>query len=142
MTPQEMKDIFNRFAEEVINQGNVDALDKYTTPNFVENQVPPGLPPNREGSKIYFNMLRTAMPDLHVVLDDLIVEGDKLVARSTWSGTNTGEFMGVAPSGKRVSFGALDELIITDEGKATIHWGVTDLLALLQQIGAIPAPGQ
>lgn len=139
MSVEQNKALFRRFIEEVFNKGNVSTIDEFLAPNFVEREVlPPGTPSGREGVKQLTMMFRTAFPDFNVSIDDMIAEGDKIVARTTWSGTQKGEFMGIPSSGKRVSFNVIDIIRISD-GKGVEHWGVMDSSALMQQIGAIPA---
>ncbi len=139
MSVEQNKALFRRFVEEVFNKGNVSTIDEFLAPNFVEREVlPPGTPSGREGVKQLTMMFRTAFPDFNVSIDDMIAEGDKLVARTTWSGTQKGEFMGIPSSGKRVSFDVID-IIRISEGKGVEHWGVMDSSALMQQLGVIPA---
>jgi len=139
MSVEQNKALFRRFVEEVFNKGNVSTIDEFLAPNFVEREVlPPGTPSGREGVKQLTMMFRTAFPDFNVSIDDMIAEGDKIVARTTWSGTQKGEFMGIPSSGKRVSFDVID-IIRISEDKGVEHWGVMDSSALMQQLGVIPA---
>lgn len=139
MSVEENKALFRRLVEEVFNKGNMSTIDEFLAPNFVEREVlPPGTPSGREGVKQLTMMFRTAFPDFNVSIDDMIAEGDKIVARTTWSGTQKGEFMGIPPSGKRVSFDVID-IIRISEGKGVEHWGVMDSSAMMQQLGVIPA---
>ena len=139
MSVEQNKAQFRRFVEEVFNKGNVSTIDELLAPNFVEREVlPPGTPGGREGVKQLTMMFRTAFPDFNVSLDDMIAEGDKIVVRTTWNGTQKGEFMGIPPSGKRVSFDVID-IIRISEGKGVEHWGVMDSSAMMQQLGVIPA---
>jgi predicted ester cyclase len=73
--------------------------------------------------------------------DDIVAEGDKGAIHQTWSGTRRGEFMGIPPAGKRVSFGVIDIIHIAG-GKVVEHWGQMDSMRMMQQLGGIPAPGQ
>ncbi len=86
-------------------------------------------------------VVRAAFPDSHHTIEDLIAEGDKVVTRFTWRGTHRGEFMGVAPTGKPVTITAIDMVRIA-EGRIVEHWAQADFLGLLQQLGALPPPGQ
>ena len=139
MSVEENKVLFRRFAEEVFNKGNVSIIDEFLAPNFVEREaLPPGTPSGRDGVKQLTLMFRTAFPDFNVSIDDMIAEGDKIVARTTWSGTQKGEFMGIPPSGKRVAFDVIDIIRILD-GKGVEHWGVMDSSAMMQQLGVTPA---
>jgi steroid delta-isomerase-like uncharacterized protein len=94
-----------------------------------------------EAYKQFVSMFYTALPDLHFTVEDLIAEGDKVVARYTGQGRHQGELMGIPPTGKPTS---VSNVLITRvvNGKAAEQWLNTDMLGLLQQIGAIPAPGQ
>jgi steroid delta-isomerase-like uncharacterized protein len=118
MSVEQNKALFRRFIEEVFNKGNVSTIDEFLAPNFVEREVlPPGTPSGREGIKQLTMMFRTAFPDFNVSIDDMIAEGDKIVARTTWSGTQKGEFMGIPSSGKRVSFDVIDIIRISVAGR-------------------------
>jgi steroid delta-isomerase-like uncharacterized protein len=86
-------------------------------------------------------MFCAAFPDLQVTIHDQIAEGNTVVTRKTYQGTQLGAFMGLPPSGKRMSVEVIDILRIVD-GKITEHWVVGDELGMLQQLGALPAPGQ
>jgi predicted ester cyclase len=128
--------------EEVFNRGNISLIDELFAPDFVEHEeLPPGIPAGREAVKHFSTMFRSAFPDLKAAMDDMIAEGDKVVARGTWSGTHKGEFMGIAPTGKSVSFGVIDIVRIAG-GKFVEHWGQIDNLGMMQQLGVIPAPGE
>jgi steroid delta-isomerase-like uncharacterized protein len=139
---EENKALFRRMFEGAINQGNMDLIDELVAPDVVEHEgLPPGVPAGREGVKMMFTMFRGAFPDLNATIDDVIAEGDKVVARSTWSGTHQGEFMGIPATGKRVSFGVIDIMRFAD-GVVVEHWGQMDNLGMLQQLGVVPAPGE
>jgi steroid delta-isomerase-like uncharacterized protein len=138
MSVEQNKALFRRFVEEVFNKGDISAVNELLTPDFVEREeLPPGMPRDREGIKQMTMMFRGAFPDFNVTIDDMIAEGDKLVVRTTWNGTQKGEFMGIPPSGKRVSFGVIDIIRISG-GKFVEHWGLMDSSAMMQQLGAVP----
>jgi predicted ester cyclase len=142
MSTEQNKALLRRLMEEVFNRGNINLVDELVAPDFVEHEeLPPGIPPGREAVKQLPTMFRSAFPDFKVTLDDLIAEGDKVVVRSTWSGTQKGEFMGIAPTGKSVSFGVIDTVRIAG-GQVVEHWGQMDNLRMMQQLGVIPAPGE
>ena len=69
--------------EEVVNQGNLSVIDELSSPNIVDHQAPPGVPPTPDGFKAYITMFRAAFPDLHYTLEDSIAEGDRVVQRAT-----------------------------------------------------------
>jgi steroid delta-isomerase-like uncharacterized protein len=142
MSTEQNKELIRRFVEEMFNRGNLSLADEFMAPDFVEHEeLPPGIPEGREGVIMLTTMLRSAFPDLKATIDDIIAEGDKVVIRQTWSGTHKGEFMGIPPTGRSVSIGVID-IIRVAGGKFVEHWGQMDSMGLMQQLGAIPAPGQ
>jgi predicted ester cyclase len=130
-----------RFYDEVFNKKNRAAIDEFIAPNHVNHALPPGLPAGIEGSKQFITMYLTAFPDLHFTVEDLIAEGDKVVARLTTRGTQQGVFMGIPPTGKQVTVTAIDINRIVGD-KSVEHWLNMDTLGLLQQLGVVPLPGQ
>ena len=142
MSTEQNKALVRRMVEEIFNRGNMSLADEFLAPDFVEREeLPPGIPSGREGVIQLTAMLHSAFPDFKATIDDIIAEGDKVVIRQTWSGTHKGEFMGVPPTGKSVSFGVLD-IIRVAGGKFVEHWGQMDSMGMMQQLGAIPTPGQ
>ena len=134
--------LLRRFYDEAFSKGKVSVVDELTDRNFVEHEpLPPGIKPGIEGLKQLILGLRAGFPDLHVRIDDMVSQGDKIWARATFTGTHKGSFMNVPPTGKRVSFEAID-VVRFSGGKTVEHWGITDNMGLLTQIGAIPPPGQ
>ena len=91
--------------------------------------------------KEYVGVFHSAFPDFRVTLEDQIAEGDKVVNRWTVRGTHQGEFQGISPTGKEVEFTGIHMSTINDEGKLQESWENYDALGLMQQLGAIPAPG-
>ena len=140
MSTEDNKALFRRWCE-VISQNRLDRVEEIIAPDEVDHALPPGIPSGLEGVKQIFTLLHTAFPDLQIEIEDLIAEGDEVVGRVTARGTHEGEFMGIAPTGKPVSFNAIDVVRIA-RGKIVERWSQADNLALLQQLGAVPAPGQ
>jgi predicted ester cyclase len=97
-------------------------------------------PVDFDGVTQFYETLWSAFPDVEATIEDLIAEGDAVSFRVTVRGTHQGEFMGVAPSGGQVTFGVQNIYRFRD-GKVVERWSNPDLLGLMVQIGAIPAPG-
>jgi steroid delta-isomerase-like uncharacterized protein len=136
---EQNKDLMRRFAEEVFTAGDVDRVEEFCAPDFVDHQEgPPGTPSGIEGMKAIVAMYHEAFPDLAVNIEDVIAEGDRVVIRATFTGTHRGELMGILASGKRVEVDSID-IVRIEDGKAAEHWGVTDTMALMEQIGAVRA---
>jgi steroid delta-isomerase-like uncharacterized protein len=129
------KAIVTRFYHEVVNQGNLALADELMDHGYIEhgNQAASGL----EGFKQFIANLAGAFPDLQITIEDLIAEGDKVVARVTVRATHLGTFMGdIPPSGVEVTFPGIDIFQIKDD-KIVGRWNQRDLLGLMQQIGAV-----
>jgi steroid delta-isomerase-like uncharacterized protein len=122
-----------------INAGDIDGFGRQLADNFVEHNEVPGIPPTKEGVVMYFQALIAAFPDFQMDVEDVIAGGDKAVARVRITGTHQGEFMGIPATGKSASAKLIDITRFGDDGLAREHWGVMDQLALLQQLGVIPA---
>jgi steroid delta-isomerase-like uncharacterized protein len=142
MSTEQNKALLSRLMKEVFSRGNISLVDELLAPDFVEHEeLPPGIPPGREAVKQFSTLFRSAFPDLKITIDDIIAEGDKVVVRGIWSGTHKGEFMGIPPTGKSVSFGVIDIVRIVG-GKVVEHWGQMDTLRMMQQLGVIATPGE
>jgi predicted ester cyclase len=140
MSTEDNKAASRRFYEEVINQKQLAVLDEVAGDSYLSHDFPPGLPPGREGLKIFISVFHAAFPDGHLTIDQMIAEGDTVAARLTFHGTHTGEFQGIAPTGKKVTIPALD-MARLESGKLVEHWGGPNQMSLLQQLGVIPSMG-
>src|SRR5574341_1640002 len=140
MSTEQNKALVRQIVEEVFNRGNVSLADEFLAPDFVDREeLPPGIPRDREGVKQLTTMLRSAFPDFKATIDDIVAEGDKVVIRQTWSGTQQGEFMGVPPTGKSVSFGVI-EIIRIAGGKVVEHWGQMDSMRSEEHTSELQSP--
>ena len=138
MSLEENKTVVRRFVEEMQNQHNLDLIDELFSPNFVDysGRTPP---PSFEKLKPFFAFMFSAFPDLHFTIQQQLAEGDQVMTYKIFHGTHLGDFMGIPPTGKQVVFDNIDIFTVKD-GKLTEHWTVGDMLSLMQQLGAIPAP--
>lgn len=105
----------------------------------IHTQIP-GIAPGLEGFRAFMSVYFSAFPEQRVEVHELIAEGDRVVARHTHHVTQGGEFAGLPPTGKQAVVDGLELFRIEDERIAEM-WHHDDLLGLLQQLGAIPAPG-
>lgn len=127
-----------KFYEEVFNKGNFALIDEMLAEGFVEHEVFPGLPEGKEGVKQFFTMFRNAFPDLHAKTEMMIAKDDKVVSYIIITGTHKGEFMGMAATDKKINVKGID-IVRFENGKAVEHWGVTDSMTMMQQLGMMPA---
>jgi steroid delta-isomerase-like uncharacterized protein len=131
------KALLRRIYEELWSQGDLEAIPELVAENFVDHHPLPGAPPGREGLAALATTWRTAFPDMCEMAEDLIAEGDKVVGRFTMRGTHSGQFMGVPPTGQRVTMSRIDIVRIAG-GKIAEFWYGEHLLELMQQLGAVP----
>lgn len=118
----------------------VQAGNESPAADYVERfALPPGLPTGLAGFKLFWRTVLSAFPDLRYTVDDAIAEGDKVVLRITARATHQGEFQGIPPTGRQVTWTEIHIGRLAN-GKLVEHWGNVDQLGLLQQIGAIPSP--
>jgi steroid delta-isomerase-like uncharacterized protein len=124
-----------QFFERVYNQGDIAFLDELTAPEFISHDR--GNPTNdREGVKQIVRAIKTAFPDVAFTADDVIGESDRVAARFTMRGTQTGEFMGVPPTNKTIVVTGID-IVRFEGGKAVEHWHEWSGMELLQQLGVL-----
>lgn len=136
------KVIFRRFVDEVMNQGDMSTIDELFAPDLVGHiQLPPAPTMNREGVKSLFSMYRSAFSGFQATIEDLIAEGDKVVGLLTVCGRHTGNFVGIPPTGKQVTFQTMD-IFRTVGNKIVEHWAMPDQFALRQQLGVIQPAGK
>ena len=140
MSVEENRALIQRFVEEAFNRGNLGVVDEIYAPVYVGHTA--GVPeqtPGPEGVKEFVEIYRSAFPDLHTTIEDMVTEGDKVAYRWTAVGTHQGELLGLPPSGNRVELtGVTIERI--EGGRIVETWNNFDQLGMLRQIGAIPAP--
>lgn len=140
MTPEENKALVRRFVEETWNTGNLAIVDDVLPPEYLSHDpaAPNGTLRTREDFKHFVQSWRTAFPDMQVTIEDLIAEGDTVVDRVRWRETDQGEILGIEPTSARVE---LTEIHVgrVVEGRIVERWVASDLLGLLQQLGACPA---
>ena len=139
MSTEENKSLFRGVVKECYNKRDLGVLDKFFAADVVDHAAPPGLPPGLEAGRILLGAFFSAFPDLQYTLEDVMAEGDKVVARATIRGTQTGEFAGIPPTGKPIMISVIDIWRVAN-GKLVEHWHVLDQLSMLQQLGVIPSP--
>ena len=132
----ESKAVFQKFVDG-LNAKDADAIGQIMSANFIDHDLPPGQEPGIEGMVAMMRGFFAAFPDLKVTIDQLIAEGDLVAAAMTTEGTQTGDFMGIPASGKKISITEMHMFRVVD-GKAVEHWGVSDAMGMMQQLGVMP----
>ncbi len=153
MSTEDNKAIVRRFLEEAWNKGNVAAVDELLAPNIILHFDSPSDVPvsaemqlSLEDIKQAVSEFRSTFPDLHYTIDLQVAEGDLVVSRVTAHGTHTGEYRGLvykgmSPTGKQVTW-TQTQIFRLAAGKIVELWSNEDDLGRLQQVGALPMPGQ
>jgi steroid delta-isomerase-like uncharacterized protein len=138
MSIESNKAVVRRYYDEVLNNGNLGALQEIAAADYDEHDPLPGQSNGRDGLRQRVEMLRGALQP-HFTLVDLIAEDDKVVVRWTNRGAMVGPFLGMPPNGKPYAIAGIDIHLLRD-GKMAEHWHVVDQLAMLQQLGMLPSP--
>ena len=128
-----------KFYDQVVNQGKIEMIDELIAEDFVEHETLPGAANDRQSVKDWFMMLKTGFPDIKFEVKDITAQDGKVWALIQITGTNTGQFMGMPATGKKIDVQGFD-LVQLKAGKAIAHWGVTQELQMMQQLGMIPMP--
>jgi steroid delta-isomerase-like uncharacterized protein len=142
MSSEENKALVRRQFEAIWNDGNLAVIHELYAPSYTNHDpANPAQAPGPAGFTQRVGLYRTALPDLHLTIEDQVAEADNVVTRWTASGTHKGDLLGIPPTGKSVSVtGMLISRI--DGGRFIEEWVNWDTLGLLRQVGAIPAPAQ
>ncbi|NIO72292.1 MAG: ester cyclase [Anaerolineae bacterium] len=141
MSVEANKTIARRYFEELLNKGNLAVADEILATNIIVDSSLQTVIHGVENVKQSMAGFRAAFPDQHFTIEDEIGEGDKVVVRYVYRGTHQGEFQGIAPTGKQVAVAGIAIYQITG-GRIEEVWVASDSLGLMQQLGAVPAPGQ
>lgn len=128
MTVQDNKELVRRYNEEVWNNHNLEKASEFMDDDFLEETIE------------HVRQFLTAFPDVHVTMEDLIAEGDKVVARLVATATNTGPFAGQPPTGKKVEIRSIRIYRITNN-KFVDTWAMQDRLGLMEQLGLVQPAG-
>jgi steroid delta-isomerase-like uncharacterized protein len=139
MAVEENKAIVLRLLEQGFNANDPAVFDELLADDFTNHDPSQPAAVDREGLKQFWAALCHAFPDQHTAIEDLVGEGDKVVKRAHWRGTQTGELMGIPPTGKQATMSTVSIYRIAD-GKVREMWWGYDTLGLLTQLGVVPQP--
>ena len=136
-TQERNKATWRRFVD-IVDRHALEELDEVIAPDFVGHDLPPGLPPGPDGLRQFRAGTRAAFPDARTTIEQLLADGDYVIARFTITGTHLGPLMGFAATGKRFTLGLI-EIARFRDGKIAERWTERDFLKLLQQLGLAPS---
>lgn len=132
---EDNKAVVRRYVE-AYNAKDLAAMDTIYAPTYIDHAQPAGQPPQPPGpafKKQIFALFFQSFPDARLTIEDLLADGDKVVARMTMSGTHRGPFMGIRPKGRQFSVPSINIFRIAN-GMITDSWGVLDMMTLIQQL--------
>lgn len=133
------KAVVRRSTEEVQSRGNFEMFEELFADHFVDHTTQPNMTPDKAGVRKLYSYMREAFPDFHAVIHWQLADGDRVTTYKTYYGTHDGSFLGIAPTHCEIHFESVDVMRVHN-GKITDHWGVGNLLSLLQQIGGWAPP--
>lgn len=139
MSTEANKTLVRRGYDEMVMAGNFDNLEEFFHEDYVDHTQPPGWPTDRDGLRKLLEYFRSAFPDIHVTIEDMVAEGDIVMHRQTMRGTHLGEFFGIPPTGKSVVMTGMHQWRFAGD-KIIEHHANNDDLGMLRQLGAIPSP--
>ena len=130
------KAVVLRFNKAFLEEGNESVLPELLHPQFINRTTPPGVDPGIEGIRFFIkDIMHKAFPDLKVEILQMIAEGDLVNTYKVFHGTHSGDFMGIAPTGKEIKLYVMD-IVRLQGGQYIEHWGIRDTHALLQQLNS------
>ena len=132
------KAIFKELLEVEISGKRFDLTERLVHPDFYDHTNPPGMERGIAGHQAIVSLFHGAFSEMAWTCEDIIAEGDKVVARTTMTAKHTGDFFGIPATGTRVEVSGTHIARIKD-GKVIEHWGNNDDLGLMRQLGAVPA---
>ena len=133
---EQNKAVFQKMMS-ALNSKDLTTLESVVADDFVDHDAMPGMAADREGMINMMYMFLGAFPDLNITVNQWVAEGNLVVGAMTTSGTQTGEFMGMPPSGKKFSMSEM-HMVRVANGKIVEHWGVGDHMSMMQQLGFVP----
>jgi steroid delta-isomerase-like uncharacterized protein len=122
--------VFRRIVEEIINNGNLDAIDDLVAADYVDHA---GGANGREGYRQTLTGVRQMFSDMHMTVHDIVPGADRIAVRCIVSATHTGEFMGIPATGRAVTWEGIG-IIRFENGKMAERWNVSDMLGLVEQL--------
>ena len=136
--PDANKQLIRDYIENAINRRQPEVAERYLAADYIEHN--PNLPSGIPGKKQFIASLLKGFSGYHGEIEDILAEGDKVAARTRWTGTQDGPFLGRPATGKKVQFATSDFYRI-EKGKVVEHWDVVDSLPRAVALGLVPAPG-
>jgi steroid delta-isomerase-like uncharacterized protein len=140
MSIEDNKRVVRQFIDEVFVQGKTEAVDRLAAPDFFPHSWP-SVEPGVDNLKRAVARVSAGLADVSMKIEDMIAEGDRVAVRLTAHAVHRGEFMGLPPTGKAYTISETHVFRVKD-GRVVEHWRDADMLGLMRQLGALPAPAR
>jgi steroid delta-isomerase-like uncharacterized protein len=121
------------FVQVLQHEGQLDRVEEFVRPDFVDHSLPPGLPGGPEGVRAILGAIRQGFPDHDAQVEQVIAEGDLVATYKTFTGTHAGDFFGVPATGRQATIRVMDFVRYAD-GRIAEHWGIVDLAGVQEQL--------
>ena len=131
------KELYRHYMEDLWIKHDQSAVERYLAPNFVEHNQ--ALPPGRDGRWGFVSEVITAFPDYHPEIQEIVADGDRVVARVQWTGTQDGPYRGRPPTHNKLVWSTAD-FFRFENGKIAEHWDVVNILPRMIALGEIQPP--
>jgi predicted ester cyclase len=139
MSSEDLKIRARRMVEEVVTQGDLAVAHELISPGCVHHFPGGGLAPGTAGLRDWLSRAHRIFPDFHALVEGEFAAGNQVAQLITGYGTHTGEFLGIAPTGRQVTFAVIGISRAGPDGRFTEHWWMADLLSVLAQL-SVPGP--
>ncbi|HYM19805.1 MAG TPA: ester cyclase [Candidatus Kapabacteria bacterium] len=126
---------------EMFQSGKTDGIEKYVADNIVDHQAMPGQKQGLAGLKEMITNMKAAYPDMKFTVNHITADSNMIWAQTTMSGTNSGPWMGMPPTNKKINVEGVDIIKLGPDGKATDHWGYMEEMKMMTQLGLMPPMG-
>ena len=133
MSVEENKSLVRRYYEELWNRWDLSLADELLGEGLTFRGSLGVAVRGRDGFRDYVRAVRRAFPDFHNRIEELVAEGDKVVARLTYTGTHHGELFGIGPTGKRVTYAGV-ALLRIEADRIAEGWVLGDIHGLIRQL--------
>ena len=131
---QENRERQRLFVEVLQQEGRLDRVEEFVRPDIVDHSLPAGMPAGAAGVRAILGAIRQGFPDHDAQVVHMVAEGDLVATHKTFTGTNTGEFFGMPPTGRRATIRVMD-FVRYHDGRIAEHWNIVDLAGLTAQLG-------
>jgi steroid delta-isomerase-like uncharacterized protein len=141
-TPEQNKELAREFAERAFNQHDLEYVKTMLSDDFVEHEDAPGITGHDKAAALqWFETMFKAVPDMWCKVNHVLASDDKVAIHVSFGGIDEGGLMpGVPATGKSFEIEGIDIVRVNDDGKFSEHWGISDGMGMMMQLGLVQPP--